>query len=153
MKKSTKSLWLYSAILCIIAIVLVSTATLLQARLISSDDGSIQVLGTFTKNANQNIANLTEENVKLTNELHALQNSYNTLKTDFDIVSESEAKYARQTEIMRQMYIAFRYEKYDELDKIFEMIDEQQLITKEEADKYIPELYGRAKAVLEEVYE
>ena len=152
MKKSTKSLWLYSAVLCIIAIALILTATLLQARLVSSD-GGIEVLGTFTKNANQNIAKLTEENVKLTNELHALQNEYNTLKTDFDNVYDAYGKYARQTEIMRQMYIAFRYEKYEELSKIFKMIDEQQLITKEEADKYIPELYARSKAVLEEVYE
>ena len=152
MKKSTKSLWLYSAVLCIIAIVLVSTATLLQARLVSSD-GGFEVLGTFTKDAKQNIATLTEENVRLTTELHALQNEYNTLKTDFDIISDSNTKYARQTEIMRQMYIAFRYDKYDELKKIFLMIDEQQLITKEEADKYIPELYDRAKAVLEEIYE
>ena len=151
MKKSTKSLWLYSAVLCIIAIVLVSTATLLQARLVSSD-GGFEVLGTFTKDAKQNIAKLTEENVKLTNELHALQNEYATLKADFDAVSESEAKYARQTEIMRQMYVAFRYDKFDELSKIFKMIDEQKLITKEEADKYIPELYTRARTALEENY-
>ena len=148
MKKSTKSLWLYAAILCIIAIALISTATLLQARLITSD-GGIEVLGTFTKNATQNIANLTEENIKLTNELHALQNSYNTLKTDYDIIEDAYTKNSQHAEIMRQMYVAFRYDKYDELENLFKTIDEQQLITKEEADQYIPELYDRAKAALE----
>lgn len=48
MKKSTKSLWIYAAVLFIIAIGLIFTATILQARLISSD-GDIEVLGTFTK--------------------------------------------------------------------------------------------------------
>ena len=37
MKRSTKSLWIYAAILFIIAIGLIFTATILQARLISSD--------------------------------------------------------------------------------------------------------------------
>ena len=68
MKKSTKALRIYAAVLFIIAIGLIFMATILQARLIDDGDG-IEVLGTFTKNTRQSIENLTNENIRLTNEL------------------------------------------------------------------------------------
>lgn len=150
MKKSTKSLWIYTAILFIIAIALILATTLLQARLISSD-GDIHVLGSFSKNATQNIAQLTEENVKLTNELNALKQEHTTLKTDFENVNNAAATESRHKELMRQMYNAYKNDDYDALESILNTIEEQDLITIEQADAFIPDLYNRAKRTLESV--
>ena len=96
MKKSTKSLWIYAAVLFILAIGLIFTATILQARMIS-DDGEIEVLGTFTKNTKQSIADLTDKNIQLTNELAALQQQTATLQEEYDALkSQYDAAQQKQ---------------------------------------------------------
>lgn len=149
MKKATKSLWLYAATLFIIAIALISTATLMQARLVSSD-GNIEVLGTFTKNTKQSIENLTNENIELANKLNEMTNAYNTLKTDFENVFNDAATQSRHKEIMRQMYSAYANDDYDSLDALFKKINEQSLITEQEANQFIPGFFARAKRALNE---
>ena len=142
MKKSTKSLWIYAAVLFIIAIGLIFMATVLQARLISSD-GDIEVLGTFTKNTKQNIENLTNENIRLANELveqnkknESLQSDYNTLKEQYDKAMQTK-------ELVKQMYDLYSKKDYKALEPLLSQI------TPEEADDLLPGFYETAKKAVD----
>lgn len=142
MKRSTKSLWIYAAILFIIAIGLIFTATILQARLISSD-GEIQVLGTFTKNTKQSIANLTDENIRLSGELTALQTQKDALQSEFDDVSAKYTKAMQTKDIVKQMYDAYTKKDYKTLEPLLSQL------TPEEADEFLPGFYETAKKAVE----
>ncbi len=143
MKKSTKSLWLYAAVLFIIAIALIITATLLQARVISPDTGEIEVLGTFTRDIKQSVTNLTEENVSLTNKLHEITAQNDSLKTELDTVKASYEKELANKETVKQMYVALDKKDYEALEPLLAQI------TAEEADTYIEGLYAQAQKAFE----
>ena len=67
MKKNTKSLWIYAAVLLTIAIALIFITTLTQAQLVEHD-GDFEVLGTFVQTSKENMSRVTNDNIKLTNE-------------------------------------------------------------------------------------
>lgn len=144
MKKSTKSLWIYAAVLFIIAIGLICSATILQARLISSD-GDIWVLGTFTQNANQNIENLTNENIRLSGELDAVTKSNQELKTKYDELKAQRDKDDQTRELLKQIYTAYDSKDYDALAPLLEKI------TQEEADMFLPGFYETASNALNSI--
>lgn len=139
MKKTTKSLWIYAAVLFIIAIVLILTATLLQARVISPDSGEIEVLGTFTRDLKQNVTTLTEENVSLTSKLNETTAQNEQLKAELDSVKAAYEKEIANKEIVKKMYEAYSNDDYTSLEPLFSQI------TAEEADTYIKGLYKKAK--------
>ena len=142
MKKSTKSLWIYAAVLFIIAIGLIFTATILQARLISSD-GDIEVLGTFTKNTKQNIENLTNENIRLTNELAEQNKKNESLQSDYNTLKEQNDKTLQTKELVKQMYDLYSKKDYKALEPLLSQI------TPEEADEFLPGFYETAKKVVD----
>lgn len=141
MKKLTKSLWIYSAILFIIAIGLIFTATILQARLISPD-GNIEVLGTFTTTTKQNIENLTNENINLTNKLNDALTQRDKLQSDYDNIKSSYDSELAKKDIVKQLYIAYDENDYEAIESLCAQI------TKEEADEFIPGLYADAQKAL-----
>lgn len=142
MKKSTKSLWIYAAVLFIIAIGLIFTATILQARLISSD-GDIEVLGTFTKNTKQNIENLTNENIRLANELAEQNKKNELLQSDYNTLKEQNDKTLQTKELVKQMYDLYSKKDYKALEPLLSQI------TPEEADEFLPGLYETAKKAVD----
>lgn len=142
MKKSTKSLWIYAAVLFIIAIGLIFTATILQARLISSD-GDIEVLGTFTKNTKQNIENLTNENIRLANELAEQNKKNELLQSDYNTLKEQNDKTLQTKELVRQMYDLYSKKDYKALEPLLSQI------TAEEADEFLPGFYETAKKAVD----
>lgn len=142
MKKSTKSLWIYAAVLFILAIGLIFTATILQARLIS-DDGGIEVLGTFTKNTKQSIADLTDKNIQLTNELAALQQQTATLQEEYDALKSQYDAAQQKQDLLRQMYDAYNKDDYETLEPLLGQI------TQEEADALLPGFYETARDAVE----
>lgn len=142
MKKSTKSLWIYAAVLFIIAIGLIFTATILQARLISSD-GDIEVLGTFTKNTKQNIENLTNENIRLANELAEQNKKNESLQSDYNTLKEQNDKTLQTKELVKQMYDLYSKKDYKALEPLLSQI------TPEEADEFLPGFYETAKKVVD----
>lgn len=141
MKKLTKSLWIYSAILFIIAIGLIFTATILQARLISPD-GNIEVLGTFTTTTKQNIENLTNENINLTNKLNDALTQRDKLQSDYDNIKSSYDSELAKKDIVKQLYIAYDENDYEAIESLCAQI------TKEEADEFVPGLYDYAQKAL-----
>lgn len=142
MKKSTKSLWIYAAVLFIIAIGLIFTATVLQARLISSD-GDIEVLGTFTKNTKQNIENLTNENIRLTNELTEQNKKNESLQSEYNTLKEQNDKTLQTKELIKQMYDMYSKKDYNALEPLLSQI------TPEEADEFLPGFYETAKKAVD----
>lgn len=142
MKKSTKSLWIYAAVLFIIAIGLIFTATILQARLISSD-GDIEVLGTFTKNTKQNIENLTNENIRLANELAEQNKKNESLQADYNTLKEQNDKTLQTKELVKQMYDLYSKKDYKALEPLLSQI------TPEEADEFLPGFYETAKKAVD----
>ncbi len=142
MKKSTKSLWIYAAVLFIIAIGLIFTATILQARLIDDGDG-IEVLGTFTKNTRQNIENLTNENIRLTNELAEQNKKNESLQSDYNTLKEQNDKTLQTKELVKQMYDLYSKKDYKALEPLLSQI------TAEEADEFLPGFYETAKKAVD----
>ena len=142
MKKSTKSLWIYAAVLFIIAIGLIFTATILQARMIS-DDGEIEVLGTFTKNTKQSIADLTDKNIQLTTELAEQQKQNETLQEEYNALKGSYDAAQQKQDLIRQMYDAYSKKDYETLEPLLGQI------TPEEADLLLPGFYATAKEAVE----
>lgn len=141
MKKLTKSLWIYSAILFIIAIGLIFTATILQARLISPD-GNIEVLGTFTTNAKQNIENLTNENIALTDKLNSETARGDKLQADYDALNSAYKSELEKKDTVKQLYAAYSEKNYEKTEELCAKI------TKEEADEFIEGLYDNAQKLL-----
>lgn len=141
LKRTTKSLWVYTAILIVIAIALIFATTILQARLISSD-GNIEVLGTFTRDAKQNIATLTDENVKLTNKLNELSAQKASLENDYNELMKSYQSETGKKEIVKNMYIALENNDYAALSPLMSKI------SKEDADAFLPGLYADAQRAL-----
>lgn len=139
MKKTTKSLWIYAAVLFIIAIALIITATLLQARVISPDTGEIEVLGTFTRDIKQNVTDLTDENVNLTTRLHEATAQNEQLTSELDALKAEHEKELKNKEIVKQMYTALKAKDYEALEPLFEQI------TAKDADTYIEGLYAEAE--------
>lgn len=142
--KKTKSLWIYAAVLFLLAVALILTATLLQARLISSD-GNIEVLGTFTKDAKQNIASLTEENVNLTSEINALREENENLKAAAEEAEKNYTNLDSLREDMASLYKAYRDDDFENLETLFEKV------TKEDCEKFIPGLYERVRKEIAEL--
>ncbi len=142
MKKSTKSLWIYAAVLFIIAIGLIFTATILQARLIDDGDG-IEVLGTFTKNTRQNIENLTNENIRLTNELAEQNKKNESLQSDYNTLKEQNDKTLQTKELVKQMYDLYSKKDYKALEPLLSQI------TPEETDEFLPGFYETAKKAVD----
>lgn len=142
MKKSTKSLWIYAAVLFIIAIGLIFTATILQARLIDDGDG-IEVLGTFTKNTRQNIENLTNENIRLANELAEQNKKNESLQSDYNTLKEQNDKTLQTKELVKQMYDLYSKKDYKALEPLLSQI------TAEEADEFLPGFYETAKKAVD----
>lgn len=134
--KKTKSLWVYAAVLFIAAIVLIFTATLLQARMISTD-GNIEVLGTFTKNAKQNIQKLTEENISLNNQIGSLNETINQLKEKNNEQKAEYDAFLEQKKIASEIYTAYEDKDYTKLSELIEKTDEQTL------EGFMPGLYEK----------
>lgn len=142
MKKSTKSLWIYAAVLFIIAIGLIFMATILQARLIDDGDG-IEVLGTFTKNTRQSIENLTNENIRLTNELTEQNKKNESLQSEYNTLKEQNDKTLQTKELIKQMYDMYSKKDYNALEPLLSQI------TPEEADEFLPGFYETAKKAVD----
>ena len=142
MKKSTKSLWIYAAVLFIIAIGLIFMATILQARLIDDGDG-IEVLGTFTKNTRQSIENLTNENIRLTNELTEQNKKNESLQSEYNTLKEQNDKTLQTKELIKQMYDMYSKKDYNALEPLLSQI------TPEEADEFLPDFYETAKKAVD----
>lgn len=144
MKKTTKSLWLYAALLFIIAIALIITATLLQARVISPSDGEIEVLGTFTRDIKQNVTTLTDENIRLSGEVSSLAAENASLKAALE---ETKALYEKELdnkETFNKLYKAYKNDDYKSIGTLLKEISE------EESNKYINGLYGLAEEAYNE---
>lgn len=124
------------------AIGLIFTATILQARLISSD-GDIEVLGTFTKNTKQNIENLTNENIRLANELAEQNKKNESLQADYNTLKEQNDKTLQTKELVKQMYDLYSKKDYKALEPLLSQI------TPEEADEFLPGFYETAKKAVD----
>lgn len=142
MKKTTKSLWIYAAVLFIIAIALIITATLLQARVISPDTGEIEVLGTFTRDIKQSVTELTDENVNLTTRLHEATAQNEQLTNELDALRTEHEKELKNKETVKQIYAALEAKDYTALEPLLAQI------TADDADTYIEGLYDDAEKAL-----
>lgn len=138
MKKSTKSLWIYAAVLFLVAIGLIFITTLTQARLVSHE-GSFEVLGTFNKNAQQSIAILTDENVKLSNELNEANVKIEKYQQDNAALQAAADTSAQMQKKVADLYRAYNAEDYETLSALLGEF------TKESLDTYLPGFYDVAQ--------
>lgn len=138
MKKSTKSLWIYAAVLFLIAIGLILLTTLTQARLVNHD-GNFEVLGTLNENAQKNVSRLTEENIALQGELSTLKNENETLKAELDSAHVTATASETLLNTVASLYSARQAEDYESLDSLLSGV------TKEQLEPYLPGFYDQAQ--------
>ncbi|OQB13154.1 MAG: hypothetical protein BWY15_01954 [Firmicutes bacterium ADurb.Bin193] len=142
MQKSTKALWLYAAILLLIAIGLIFLTTLTQVRLVSHN-GTFEILGTFTENASQNVARLTQENIDLQNELADLKEKSRQMATELETIKASAGADNTMKATIANIYNAYDKNDTETLQALM------ATVTKEQLDAYLPGFYDEAqKAVL-----
>ena len=142
MKKSTKTLWIYTGVLFSIAIVLILVTTFTQSQIVD-DNGDLSVLGTLTATSKQKIINLQNENVKLGNELAALQQEHaQLLENSASLVEDAETEQALKEKVAK-LYKAYAEDDYETMQILIEKLTEAQV------EERIPSLYGRVKRVLE----
>lgn len=91
--KSTKQMWIYAGVLFAVALILILVTTITQWKLIG-ENGNLQVLESFTQSSNQRIEQLTDENVKLKEELSNAQKELVALKEAL-VSSENENAYIK----------------------------------------------------------
>ncbi len=142
MKKSTKTLWIYTAILFVIAIFLILVTTFTQSKIVD-DNGDLSVMGTLTATSKQKIINLQNENVELATQLVNLQKEHAALV-------EASAEVAAQAQEDKEIStkVAKLYQAYvdDDYSLMAKLMDE---LTKEQIEERIPTLYNRVKRVIE----
>lgn len=143
MKKSTKSLWIYAAILFLIAIGLILLTTLTQARLVNHD-GNFEVLGTLNENAQKNVSRLTEENISLQGQITALKDDNATLAAELDSVKATSAASENMLSTIAALYHAQQKEDYETLQTLLSSI------TKEQLEPYLPGFYDQAQEDIKE---
>lgn len=143
MKKSTKTLWIYTAILFSIAILLILVTTFTQSKIVD-DNGDLSVLGTLTATSKQKIINLQNENIKLGEELNALQQEHTALlESSTALVQRTEEEQALKEKVAK-LYQAYAEDDYDTMQALMEELTEAQV------NERIPSLYSRVQRVLED---
>ncbi len=142
MKKSTKTLWIYIAVLFAIAILLILVTTFTQSKIVD-DNGDLSVMGTLTATSKQKIINLQNENVALATELANLQKEHAALvEASAEVAEQAEAEKEVQAKVAK-LYQAYVDEDYSLMAKL---MDE---LTQEQIEQRIPTLYKRVKRVIE----
>ncbi len=143
MKKSTKTLWIYTGILFSIAILLILVTTFTQSKIVD-DNGDLSVLGTLTATSKQKIINLQNENIKLGEEINALKQEHAALlESSATLVQEAEDEQALKEKVAK-LYKAYADEDYDTMEKLMGELTEAQV------EERIPTLYRRIKKIFEE---
>lgn len=143
MKKSTKTLWIYTAILFSIAILLILVTTFTQSKIVD-DNGNLSVLGTLTATSKQKIINLQNENIKLGEELNALKQEHAALlESSAALVKTSEEEQALKEKVAK-LYKAYAEDDYETMQTLMEELTEAQI------NDRIPSLYSRVQRVLED---
>ena len=143
MKKSTKTLWIYTGILFSIAILLILVTTFTQSKIVD-DNGDLSVLGTLTATSKQKIINLQNENIKLGEEINALKQEHAALlESSATLVQEAEDEQALKEKVAK-LYKAYADEDYDTMEKLMGELTEAQV------EERIPTLYRRIQKIFEE---
>ena len=143
MKKSTKTLWIYTAILFSIAILLILVTTFTQSKIVD-DNGNLSVLGTLTATSKQKIINLQNENIKLGEELNALKQEHaELLESSAALIKQSEEEQVIKEKVAK-LYKAYAEDDYGTMQSLMEELTEAQI------NERIPSLYRRVQRVLEE---
>lgn len=138
MKKSTKSLWIYAAVLFLIAIGLILLTTLTQARLVNQD-GNFEVLGTLNENAQKNVSRLTEENIALQGELNTVKTENEALSEELDSARSAADASQNLLNTIGALYSAQQAEDYETLEALLSGV------TKEQIEPYLPGFYDQAQ--------
>lgn len=143
MKKSTKTLWIYTAILFSIAILLILVTTFTQSKIVD-DNGNLSVLGTLTATSKQKIINLQNENIKLGEELNVLKQEHaELLESSAALIKQSEEEQVIKEKVAK-LYKAYAEDDYGTMQSLMEELTEAQI------NERIPSLYRRVQRVLEE---
>ncbi len=143
MKKSTKTLWIYTAILFSIAILLILVTTFTQSKIVD-DDGNLSVLGTLTATSKQKIINLQNENIKLGEEINALKQEHTALLESSAALTQAAEEEQALKEKVAKLYQAYADDDYDTMQSLMGELSEAQV------EERIPSLYRRVKRVLED---
>lgn len=142
MKKGTKSLWIYTAILFSIAIVLILLTTLTQSKIVDND-GNLSVLGSFTATSKEKIINLQNENIALLDELNTLQEANARAQAAADGLAETVQTEQTLKENVAKLYAAYADDDDSTMRALLTTLTEDQI------NERIPGLYGRVQRSLE----
>lgn len=143
MKKSTKTLWIYTGVLFSIAIILIIITTFMQSKIVD-DNGNLSVMGTLTATSEQKIINLQNENVKLTTELTAAKQE-NTASVEK--IAELENKISEEEKIKEKVAKLYKAYADGDVETMEQLIDE---LTEKQIEDRIPTLYKRVINAIEE---
>ena len=146
MKKSTKTLWIYTAVLFSIAILLILVTTFTQSKIVD-DDGNLSVLGSLTATSKQKINNLQEINLQLINELNALKQAQEETQAALDTANQSLQDEQAVKEKVAKLYKAYADDDYETMKAMLEEVSQTQV------DERIPTLYKRVKNAIAEYEE
>lgn len=141
MNKSTKSLWIYAAVLFLAAIGLIFLTTITQARLVKNN-GDFEVLGTLNENARQNVVRLTQENVALQNKINRLEDENKQLSAELESLKTAQDADQTIKQVVAQAYDAYAKKDYETLEALMENI------TKEQLDTYLPGFYAETQKAI-----
>lgn len=143
MKKSTKSLWIYAAVLMIIAIALIFITALTQAKLVNHD-GNIAVLDTLNQTAQQNIAQLTEEKASIQNEYNLLKAKNKELEDSLTAIQNTKSADDAAAGHAGKVFEAYSKSDIETLKTLMSSITEPNQI-----DRFIPGLHALATQMLQ----
>ena len=146
MKKSTKTLWIYTAVLFSIAILLILVTTFTQSKIVD-DDGNLSVLGSLTATSKQKINNLQEINMQLTNELNAIKQTQAETQAALDSVNQTIQDEQAVKEKVAKLYKAYADDDYETMKVLIESVTQTQV------EERIPTLYNRVKKAIAEYEE
>ncbi len=142
MKKSTKTLWIYTAVLFSIAILLILITTYTQSKIVD-DDGNLSVLAPLTATSKQKINNLQDINKQLTEELAILKQQQTDTQAALDAANQALEDEKIIREKVAKLYKAYTDDDYETMEQ---MMNE---VTQTQVDERIPSLYRRVKRALE----
>ena len=150
MKKDTKSLWIYAAVLLTIAIALIVITTLSQAQLVEHN-GNFEVFGTLMQTSEENIARLTNENIELSNKNVTLSDenavliAENAELKDEVTAQEANASAVDQTRVLSANILSAYIAEDTEL-----LTTLLSSTTQESLDAFLPGLYTLANDLISE---